>query len=541
MIRDHRQTGSVERLYREYFREKDSPSSSGRNHLAPAASPRTDEEVVEKLRSERGEKAEQLWNGDVSEYGGDHSSADDGFIHKLYFYTQDQEQIKRIHAMSGLHRPEKSGRRADYLQRSIDRAAKNVTQIYDWRTATLSLNGSRDDKKKKHSAAPREGVAAERKIRWRTAREVAAETPAQTEWCARPYVARGTITEVDGKIKAGGKTTWVSHMAACILDGRPFMGEPTKKTRILFLTEQPPASFRKVLERAGLTGQEDLYILCWHDVAGMLWPEVARHAVIKAEEVEAGVLFVDTLGQFAGIAGDRENSAGDAMEAMRPLQEAAAKNLAVVLTRHERKGGGEVGESGRGSSAFGGAVDIILSIRRAEGNVRPTVRVIESLSRFEETPDKLVIELTPTGYRSLGDATAFAEKEARGAILETLPAKPENAIATGDLLDKLKEQGVKRTSAQDALHTLTESGAIERIGGGKRGDPYRYHRGEKDSAATTSPSGGKNPGGAQDEESGADSGDSFLSAGTPSLYTAERKSKEKPASDPYSRDRRGAA
>jgi hypothetical protein len=211
--------------------------------------------------------------------------------------------------------------------------------------AGATLISSRDDKKKKHSAAPREGVAAERKIRWRTAREVAAETPAQTEWCAGPYVARGTITEVDGKIKAGGKTTWVSHMAACILDGRPFMGEPTKKTRILFLTEQPPPSFRKVLERAGLTGQEDLHILCWHDVAGMPWPEVARHAVIKAEEVGAGVLFVDTLGQFAGIAGDRENSAGDAMEAMRPLQEAAAKGLAVVLTRHERKGGGEVGES----------------------------------------------------------------------------------------------------------------------------------------------------------------------------------------------------
>src|ERR671915_1661943 len=158
----------------------------------------------------------------------------------------------------------------------------------------------------------------------------------------------------------------------------------------------------------------------------MPWLDVSPAAVDKALEVGAGVLFVDTLGQFAGIRGDGENSAGEAHRAMQPLQEAAAKGLAVCITRHERKGGGEVGESGRGSSAFGGAVDIILSIRRAEGNVRPTVRVIESLSRFEETPDKLVIELTPEGYRSLGDATAFAEKEARESILDIMPAKAEN-------------------------------------------------------------------------------------------------------------------
>ena len=133
-------------------------------------------------------------------------------------------------------------------------------------------------------------------------------------------------------------------------------------------------------------------------------------------------------------------------------------------------------------------MDIILSIRRAEGNVRPTVRVIESLSRFEETPDKRVIELTPEGYRSLGDATAFAAKEAREAILDIMPAKAENAITMRDLLDKAKEHDVKRTAAQEALHALMEQGTVTRIGAGKKGDPYLH----------------------------------FLSAGTPAPDTAER-------------------
>jgi putative DNA primase/helicase len=327
-----------------------------------------------------------------------------------------------------------------------------------------------------YSSAPREGVADERILRFKTAKEVAEGTPAATEWIARPWVAKGAITEVDGKIKAGGKTTWATHMVRMILDGEPFMGEPTTETKVVFLTEQPPASFRKALERADLLDREDLLILHWHDTRGVSWPDVARAAVAKAKEIGAMALFVDTLGQFAGIQGDGENSAGEAQKAMRPLQEAAAEGLAVVLTRHERKGGGEVGESGRGSSAFGGAVDIILSIRRAEGNVRPTVRVIESLSRFDETPSRLVIELTDDGYTSLGDATAFAEKEAMKAIVELLPSKEENAMPTDDILDELKKQGIKRTVSTGALAKLTESGTVRRIGAGKRGSPYRYHK-----------------------------------------------------------------
>jgi hypothetical protein len=327
-----------------------------------------------------------------------------------------------------------------------------------------------------YSSAPRDGEANESILRFKTAKEIAEETPAKTEWGVRGYVAFGAITELDGKIKAGGKTTLLSHMAGSMLAGNTFLEEPTTRTKIVWLTEQQQTSFRKVLERADLLEREDLVILHWHDTRGVPWPDVARAAVAKAKEIGARALFVDTLGQFAGIQGDGENSAGEAQKAMRPLQEAAAEGLAVVLTRHERKGGGEVGESGRGSSAFGGAVDVILSIRRGEGNTRPTVRIIESLSRFDETPDKLVIELTDDGYKSLGDATAFAEKEALKAIVELLPAKEENAMKTDDVLDKLKEQNIKRTVASEALAKLAKAGTVRQIGAGKKGNAYRYYK-----------------------------------------------------------------
>ena len=72
------------------------------------------------------------------------------------------------------------------------------------------------------------------------------------------------------------------------------------------------------------------------------------------------------------------------------------------------KAGAKSAKSGRGSSAFSAAVDIIVSIRRAEGNTKPAVRVLHTLSRFSETPDTLVIELTDAGYLALGTTGTVA-------------------------------------------------------------------------------------------------------------------------------------
>src|SRR5204862_4942148 len=62
-------------------------------------------------------------------------------------------------------------------------------------------------------------VLAESKLIFRTAREIAADTPEQTEWIARPWLAKGSLTELDGKIKQAGKTTWTLSMVRKILDG----------------------------------------------------------------------------------------------------------------------------------------------------------------------------------------------------------------------------------------------------------------------------------------------------------------------------------
>jgi len=321
-------------------------------------------------------------------------------------------------------------------------------------------------------------------LRLWTAREIGETTPAEPEWVARPWMARGAITEIDGKIKAAGKTTWALGMCSKMLDGVDFMGEPTTKTSIVYLTEQAPATFRQALARADLTDRDDFHALFWHDTVGIPWSTVVAFAAEAARQRQA-VLFVDTVSQFANITGDSENNAGAALEAMRPLQEATARhNLAVGIVRHERKSGGDVGDSGRGSSAFAGAVDVVLSIRRSESHARPTIRVIHALSRFSETPDVTVVDLQDGEYVNLGSEEAVAAMEARERITQTLP------LAEGDALEEkalLEAAGVKRSTGQRVLRELLNEGLATRIGEGRKRDPYRYWAGSDFHSAQATP------------------------------------------------------
>ena len=325
-----------------------------------------------------------------------------------------------------------------------------------------------------HSAGTRETVPAERKYSpmvIRTAREIAEATPAEVAWVARPWIALGALTELDGKVKSSGKTTFLTRMVRCVLDGLPFMGQPTLKTPVVYLTEQGYSSLREALRRAGLLARDDLHVIAWQDVAGQPWDQVVAEVVEICMRLGASLLIVDTLSQFAGIDGEAENSSGAALEAMKPLQLAAARhNLGVIASRHERKSGGDVGDSGRGSSAFAGAADIVMSLRRPEGNANPTLRVIHAIGRYDETPDRLVIELTADGYKARGTEKALGIYRARAELEDKLPREGDGLT----LEELMRATGLGRSSLQEALDAMCKEGSVVRSGKGVKGSALRY-------------------------------------------------------------------
>lgn len=321
-----------------------------------------------------------------------------------------------------------------------------------------------------YSARVKEATAAESSRLFQTAVQVAERTPETVTWIAPPFVAAGAITEMSGKIKLAGKTTLATHLVRAVLEGDDFLGQQTTKSPVVYLTEQSAGTFRVALERANLLSQEELHVHFAHNSRGMSWSDLVGRSLRKCMKHEARLLVVDTLGQFANLTGDAESKAGEALEAMRPLQEAASHGLGVIVVRHERKSGGEVGDSARGSSAFGGAADILLSVRRAEGN-NGTVRVIQALSRFSETPSETIVDLTPEGY-ILRDRRDVKREEAENAVLAVLPRSAESAMKEKEIEEATRKP---RTTLQAAYKALQQREAVVRLGKGSRGDPYRWH------------------------------------------------------------------
>jgi hypothetical protein len=321
-----------------------------------------------------------------------------------------------------------------------------------------------------HSALYMCEVGQKRILGFKNGAELASIPDPEIAWITKGLAARGAITELGAKVKTG-KTTLILEMVRAILDGRPFLELPTAKTPIVYLTEQPSVSFRQALERAGLLGRKEFHCLFFSETQGIDWPEIASAAIAQCKSVNATLLIIDTLSQFAGLTGDRENNSGDALEAMRPLQQAVADGIGIVLVRHERKSGGDVGDSGRGSSAFAGAVDIVLSLRKPEGNAAKNRRLLQSLSRFSETPNDLLIELSDGGYVVLGERRETAIRDAKDAILKIAPQCEAQAASEDELA---KRADVTRTTAQRAIDELVRDGQLGRIGKGKRGNPFRY-------------------------------------------------------------------
>jgi len=108
---------------------------------------------------------------------------------------------------------------------------------------------------------------------------------------------------------------------------------------------------------------------------------------------------------------------------------------------------------------------------------------VQSLSRFSETPEELVVELTEQGYIALGGKADVALQEAREAILATAPTSKAEAVTLEEITEAANTM---RSTAQRALKELVSGGGIQRVGTGRKGNAFRYFISEKDSAQTSS-------------------------------------------------------
>jgi hypothetical protein len=469
----------IVRLHAKYSGDRSVPDTNGHQ---PSTSPfRGDAEIVESARSEKNGKFDRLWQGDTADYGHDHSAADDAFVHKLWPYTQDEEQIRRIHTMSGLHRPEKSGRRPDYLRRSIERARKNVTWFYEWpgeQTPQFSSDGSHDPALPSTeilSDHPIEsGFGQKESLPLKTPKDIIEAAKDGTDYIVEGLLAPGELTDLAGLAKLSGKTTFITHMVRAAIEGEEFIGLATRQTRVLIVTEQGN-NFADALVKSGLVDAGDaLRIVQQRDLdsGSSRWDKLIEAAIKVCKRDGFEVLVIDTFAGLSGLRGTEENQVGSILEKLAPLKAAAHKyNLAVLLARHAGKDG-----KGRGSSIFEGEADIVLTFGRPEGKHKETARVLEGIGRHDDIPSRITIELTDKGYVSQGSDDKIEFNKAVRAIRDVTPHNPNEALTENEILDAAAAQGTSRTTLRRALEGLMEQdeNLIKWKGKGKKGDPYRY-------------------------------------------------------------------
>jgi len=294
-------------------------------------------------------------------------------------------------------------------------------------------------------AAPRDGLPAV------TLADLMASAPEKPEYVLWGYIAKGAITEVAAKPKVG-KTRFVMEAVARILVGEEFLGHATFACRVLYMTEESRGSFVAGAKRSGMRASASAcHVLMRGSVRSLTWDQIGELVLAYCELHKIDLVVTDTLSDWAGLRGDDENSAGAALAAMAPLRTLADSGRAVIAIRHERKGIGEIGESARGSSAFGGAMDILVSLRRTRGRGHDNRRELHAVGRFDETPGAVTIELEEGGYQVIMGGGDARKSEVELQILEVLPMDEKWALSEPDLRERLD---LGHSTMGRALHDL---------------------------------------------------------------------------------------
>jgi predicted P-loop ATPase len=98
-----------------------------------------DEQVLQKMfNSKNGEKIKNIYNGDISAHNNDQSSADFALCLHLAFWTgKNETQMERIWTSSPLGQREKTKKRKDYREYTIQNACKNTSDIYSPKSFTV--------------------------------------------------------------------------------------------------------------------------------------------------------------------------------------------------------------------------------------------------------------------------------------------------------------------------------------------------------------------------------------------------------------------
>jgi hypothetical protein len=248
-------------------------------------------------------------------------------------------------------------------------------------------------------------------------------------WLWHGYLAAGQLTLLTSLWKSG-KTTLLAVLLSRMKEGseaepgtpQQLLGLPVQPAKVLVLSEEDTDLWRMRQHRFAF-GKGIALISRPFDgkATDSDWRSlIGQSAKILGTE-GARLLVIDTVVSLmpAGV----ETNADCMVRALAPLRRLAEQGVAVWLMHHPHKGKSRAGQWSRGTGALPGHVDIALEMHafRAD-DPHDRRRFLLGLSRYEQTPRRLLIEWMPdvADYRVLAEPLEEEFERGWSAIQQVL-------------------------------------------------------------------------------------------------------------------------
>lgn len=308
--------------------------------------------------------------------------------------------------------------------------------------------------------------------------------PPPIEWLWEGYIAKGAATMFTGVWK-GGKTVFVSHLLNH-MEKNPdshYLGYATKAVKTLIMTEEPASFWHRRM--AQLNFGEHILVNSYpfpRKPTAKEWAEFLEELAPWMVKNEYGMVIFDSATDILPIT--NENDSGDVIRSLKPLNFLKKENIAILMLHHPSKGSSGSDEetidtSFRGSGAFGGFVENLMTITRPPGQTYSVERTIAIRSRYGDAPEPIVVEMkdkdTPTEkYVLKGGAREQKEKNHSDKVLDVLRSStgmsiPELHAAVG---------GGSKDHTYTVVNQLFQAGKVylkETVRNAKNGKPTDYY------------------------------------------------------------------
>jgi putative DNA primase/helicase len=308
---------------------------------------------------------------------------------------------------------------------------------------------------------------AETGLRMKSLREMMDEPKEKVRWIVEGLCRAGGTTLLAAKPKVG-KSTTARCIVFAVARGKKFLGRKTLQGPVLYLAPQEIKSeVTAHFEKLGATGDEPIHS-CF-----VITSEFRISKLQESIEKYKPVLVVmDQLLHFLNVRD--ESKYAEVTKALQPIEALARKfgTVHILMTYHAGKSAKpDAGDDPLGSTAFFGAVDTLLVLKRF-----PNYRTLQSRQRYKDEHGDLAEAILQfdeaSGAISLGAPRGEVEAERIAAeILEFLRQRQTKWFREETILANVEGGHAFKRKALRHLHRTKQ---IERSGRGRRGHPYLY-------------------------------------------------------------------